>query len=269
MPTSFERDTAVEPISDRVYRASLSRGWWVARGPHGGYLAAILLRAMTAELGRDDRHVRSMTVHYTAPPEEGGIEIHTRVERAGRSMTFMSCRALQGERLIALGLATFAAGRDGIDFVGAQPPPAASFEDAQRVPSSGDRIPPFLAQLDMRFALGAIPFTGADRAELGGWTRPVEPLLADACVIAMLTDAWAPAVFPVVTEPLVAPTIDLTIHFRADLPLPHARPEDFYLGRFSSALVRDGFFDEDGTLWAPDGTLVAQSRQLALAIPLG
>jgi hypothetical protein len=38
------------------------------------------------------------------------------------------------------------------------------------------------------------------------------------------------------------------------------------LGRFRSRLTRDGFFDEDGLLWAPDGTLVAQSRQLGLLI---
>ena len=59
-----------------------------------------------------------------------------------------------------------------------------------------------------------------------------------------------------------APTIDLTIHFRAPLPLDGT----LLLGRFRTRLVRDGFFDEDGELWAPDGTLVAQSRQLGLLI---
>jgi hypothetical protein len=29
---------------------------------------------------------------------------------------------------------------------------------------------------------------------------------------------------------------------------------------FRTGLVRDGCFEEDGELWAPDGTLVAQSR---------
>nr|MBA3370235.1 thioesterase family protein [Thermoleophilaceae bacterium] len=35
---------------------------------------------------------------------------------------------------------------------------------------------------------------------------------------------------------------------------------------FRTGLVRDGFFEEDGELWAPDGTLVAQSRQLGLLL---
>jgi hypothetical protein len=51
------------------------------------------------------------------------------------------------------------------------------------------------------------------------------------------------------------------------LPLASGRPEDLYLGIFTSTVARDGFFEEDGVLWAPDGTLVAQSRQLALLIP--
>jgi hypothetical protein len=33
---------------------------------------------------------------------------------------------------------------------------------------------------------------------------------------------------------------------------------------FRSSLMRDGMFEEDGRLRAQDGTLLAQSRQLAL-----
>jgi acyl-CoA thioesterase len=79
-------------------------------------------------------------------------------------------------------------------------------------------------------------------------------------------DAWAPAVFPRATQLVVCPTIDLTIHFRSAFPGQGASADDFYLGRFRSTLSRDGFFEEDGEMWSPDGKLVAQSRQLALAL---
>jgi acyl-CoA thioesterase len=69
-------------------------------------------------------------------------------------------------------------------------------------------------------------------------------------------------VFPYAERPLAAPTIELTVHFRA--PLPAAG--EWVLGVFETKVARDGFFEEDGTLWTEDGELIAQSRQLALAI---
>jgi acyl-CoA thioesterase len=78
----------------------------------------------------------------------------------------------------------------------------------------------------------------------------------------VLADAWFPAPWPRLRELAPAPTVDLTVHFRAPLPLP----DSLLLGRFRNRIVRDGFFEEDGEMWAPDGTLVAQSRQLGLLL---
>ena len=60
------------------------------------------------------------------------------------------------------------------------------------------------------------------------------------------------------------PTVDLTIHFRRDLPVPGARPDDFVLATFRSRFAEQGFIEEDGEIWTRDGTLLAQSRQLAV-----
>ena len=59
--------------------------------------------------------------------------------------------------------------------------------------------------------------------------------------------------------------MDLTVHFRASLPLPEARPGDYTLAVFRSRVAREGFIEEDGELWSPAGVLLAQCRQLALA----
>ena len=109
---------------------------------------------------------------------------------------------------------------------------------------------------------GAPLFSGAEHGEVGGWLGLREERPIDALTVAILTDAWFPAPWPRLQALAPAPTIDLTIHFRIPLPLE----DGLLLGRFRSNLVRDGFFDEDGELWTPDGTLVAQSRQLGLLI---
>ncbi len=36
---------------------------------------------------------------------------------------------------------------------------------------------------------------------------------------------------------------------------------------FETRLLHDGLFEEDGVIWAPDGTVLAQSRQLGIIMP--
>jgi hypothetical protein len=122
--------------------------------------------------------------------------------------------------------------------------------------------PPFLDRMVFQHRLGPPLFSRAEHAEVGGWLGLREERPLDAPAISVLADAWFPAPWPQLRTLAPAPTIDLTVHFRAPLPIEHM----LLLGRFRSALARDGFFDEDGELWTPGGTLVAQSRQLALLI---
>jgi acyl-CoA thioesterase len=63
-----------------------------------------------------DRAARSITIHYTAPPDEGPVAIETRIERVGRSLTTVSGRMLQGDRVLALALAAFSKPRTGPSF---------------------------------------------------------------------------------------------------------------------------------------------------------
>ena len=54
MDTVFDRDTAVTPLQGGTFAATVAPGWRAGRGPHGGYLAAILLRALIEAV--DDPH---------------------------------------------------------------------------------------------------------------------------------------------------------------------------------------------------------------------
>ena len=89
----------------------------------------------------------------------------------------------------------------------------------------------------------------------------------DAPAVAAVTDAWMPAIFTRIDESLFVPTIDLTVHFRSSLPHPGLEVDDFVLAVFRTTVTADGFMEEDGEVWAPDGTLLAQSRQLAATYP--
>ena len=263
MPTRFDRDTAVEALDPElgIHRGRIDPGWWVMQGPNGGYLAAILLRAL-AQRVEPARAARSLTVHYTARAEAGPVRIETRVEREGRSLSTVTGRMLQGERLLALALAAFSRPRAGPRFDHAEMPEVAPPEACPTFPS---RVP-IHDRFEHRWAIGDPPGSGSRQARVGGWIRSAEPQIADAPLVAAFTDAWPPACFSWMSEGVIlggVPTVDLTVHFRRQLPLAAARAGDFYLAVFHSRVGEEGFIEEDGEVWSRDGSLLVQSRQLA------
>src|SRR3954467_110272 len=259
--SKFERDTSVREIDAGIFEGHVNRDWWIVFGPNGGFLAAMLVKAMAAAVDDRARTARSLTIHYTAAPAEGPVRIRPAIERAGRSMTTVSGRMEQDERLIALAIGAFSRSRaSAIEFSDAPAPVVPEPEDVTAAELRGD-LPPFTRQWDIRPAIGVEPFRGAEGSTLtGGWIKPLDDHPIDAALVAQLTDAWLPAVFIRLTEPNAVPTIDLTIHFRADLPLP----ADYVLATFESRLSSGGFVEEDGMIWSRHGTLIAHSRQLAL-----
>jgi acyl-CoA thioesterase len=192
------------------------------------------------------------------------VTVRAQLDRAGRSLTSVSGRLEQDGKLIGLAVGAWSKPWASPLLSQAPMPEVAPPEGRRTLEDEFPRAnpPEFTHRLSMQHRFGDPPWSSSERAETGGWLGLIEERPLDALAIAVLADAWFPAPWPRLKGLAPAPTIDLTIHFRAPLPLA----DSLLLGRFRSALVRDGFFDEDGELWAPDGTLVAQSRQLGLLI---
>jgi acyl-CoA thioesterase len=261
--TTFDADTALERASDGSFQGEIKRSWSAQRGPNGGYLAAMILRAARMTVDDATLHPRSFTLHYVAAPAPGPCTLTATVERAGKVITTLSARLTQDGQLCVLALAAFSRPRVSIEVVDVRMPEAPAPEDAMPVPP-GSGGPDFWSQYEIRWAFGPLPFTGSSGMRSGGWTRLREPHVADALVIAALADAWFPQIFIPLTAPIPAPTLDLTTHFRTLLPLERAQPDDWYLLAVSSRLATEGFFEEDCDIWSRDGQLVAQARQLVL-----
>jgi acyl-CoA thioesterase len=269
MPTRFDRDTAVRPLGGGAYAARVDRGWWVVRGPNGGYVAALLVRALEHAASDPERTLRSLTVHYLRPPAEGEARIETVIERAGRTVTTTSARLLQGGKLLALSLAAFARASESAELHHALPPEVAPPEAC---PARGDSSEiPIHQQFEQRFAIGPLPMNGprSREARTGGWLRLVEPRPLDASLLVAYADAWPPALFTTDEIPRAlggVPTVDLTVHIRAPLPVPGVGPADPVLVSFRTREVSQGLLEEDGEIWSRDGRLLAHSRQLAVLL---
>jgi acyl-CoA thioesterase len=263
--TRFDRDTALVAAGEGVYAGRIDGGWRIVRGANGGHVAAIVLRAMM--LADDsEREPRSLTVHFTrTPSDDDPIRVAVATERVGRTMSTLTARMEQNGKLVAVGLASFSTPRRGPEFAEISMPEVPAPDELEQVSDRPDF--PFGRHFDFRRALGPRPGERSDTAEHGVWMRLREPQLPDYPLITQLCDAWAPAVFARLGEGgggAGVPTVEMTYHYREMLPQEGARPEDWYLGVFKTTLARSGFIEEDGWLWSSRGTLLAQSRQLAI-----
>jgi acyl-CoA thioesterase len=266
-PTRFDTDTAVTRLGPGLYRGRIDRGWWIVNGPNGGYVAAILLRALELEVNDRARAPRSLTLHYLRPPAEGAVDVAVTIERAGRTLTTATVRLIQNDRLLALGVGAFASPRNGFSFADRAMPPMRPLEVCERFRDKYPNLVELQRRYESRWALGEPLGSGARRALIGGYIRFEEPRVPDALAVAAFTDAFPPAVFTRAEErsPIgPVPTIDLTIHFRAALPVPAATKDEYCIAMFTSGTSREGFMEEDGEIWSRDGVLLAQSRQLAI-----
>lgn len=265
--TRFSTDTAVDRIGDGVYAATIDHGWWIERGPNGGYLAAIVLRAVLAEAADADRRPRSMTLHYLRPPVVGACEVEVVTERAGRGLSTLTARLRQDGRDCVLALVALAVDRPG---------PALHHHPAPDVPAANDVPPrppetttdldiPFRHRFELRPTIGNLPFASGTEALTGGWIRTADDDPVDEVLLAAITDAWPPAIFATLEQRLGVPTIELTVHFRN---APDRAP-GWCLVRFRTLEASEGYLEESGEVWSADGRLLAESRQLGVLLPPG
>ncbi len=306
---TFDRDTAVRrrgpadaldapPTGDTIagdgaaallaptaatFDADVSPDWRAGRGPHGGYLAAMLLRALTETVADAQRAPRSLTIHYARAPAPGPVEIHTAIERAGRSLSTLSARMEQDGRLMALALAAFSIPWSAPEIADLPLPTVEPPEPRRGEPVPPHPLaPPFARHMEFQPRMGTRPFTGTQAPmEIGGWLALAEPRPLDPLALAFFSDALFSPPFIRLSEPAVTPTIDLTIHFRArvqsegdadtDNPSgeePSAGAVEHCFARFSSTTLHEGFFEEDGVIWGPGGRVLVHSRQLAIVLPV-
>lgn len=266
----FALATAVTPLGDGRYGCHLDARWSALAGINGGVLLAILVRAVTAEVG-EERGLRTLQVQFLRPPKATDAEVRVEVLRAGARATNARVQLLQGDRLILEGLATCMAG--GLRELARwqpRPPQVAPADDARSPVMDDPRMPAIADRLTYIPRIGPPPLSGTPLAagapaRTGGYLQLKGEQRVDAAALALFCDAWWPAALGPIDTMAFNPTIDLTFHLRASLPPEGLDPQPILLDVRTNASM-EGLVEEDALLYAADGTLLAQSRQLAITL---
>lgn len=240
------------------YRVQTDAAFWNQIGPFGGWLAAVAMKAMRGEV--DPAFApRSFTAHYLGTIAAGEVCVEVQVHRQQRTVAGLQATLSQDGRAALVAQALFGQSRGGAEPGGLAPPRMPPPHALPRWHGL-DSLAKFTQSFDYRPAFGKPSAGGPDR-ESGGWLRLARPTEPSPEALLLLADAWHPPAWTVLAEPAPVSTLSLTALFHGGPPAT-AAAGDFIAARHRTERVADGYADERGELWWPDGTLALLTQQL-------
>jgi acyl-CoA thioesterase len=255
--SQFARDTAVERVSETLFRGELCEGWRIGAVPNGGYVLAVAGRALRAALPHNDP--LTVSAFYPAPTVLGPIECQVERLGGGRSTSFAEVRMVQeGQLRVKVTAAYTNLDRlDGETWSVVDRPQYPPWEECE---PSGDKGVEFRQRAELRLVSGQEVFSERktnDSGEFCGWVRHRDGSDPDVISLLMFADSFPPPIFTVFGPLGWVPTVELTVQVRA-----HPAPGPLQVRLKTRHLTR-GVLEEDGEYWDSAGQLVAISRQTA------
>jgi hypothetical protein len=258
----FAAATAIVPVGSGAYVADLDQNWSAVGNINGGYLQAVMARAAAAESVHP--HVVAASTHFLRSPDAGNARLVVEPLRTGRSASQVRVRLLQEDE--AKAETVFMLG----DLSGIKPDPAfvaadfpargLAFDEVVRFKPPRDAFPvELLRQVELYLEPESLGFTQGNPRGLGqlrGWLDLPGQGSFDPVSLLQAADTFPPATFDINPGGWV-PTFEMTTYIRA-LPVPG--PVQIF---FQAHLVQGDRVDETCTIWDSEGTVVAQSHQLA------
>ncbi|MFF9570793.1 thioesterase family protein [Streptomyces sp. NPDC014685] len=267
--SEFDRDTAVTLREEGVYDAELSAGWTIIHAVNGGYLLAMLGRALGEALPHPDPF--SVSAHYLTASVPGPAVIRTQTVRTGRTLSTGQASLFQyaedGSEVERIRVLATYGDLDALtDEVrtSAKPPAIPPLEHCLGASDGPAPIPGSSAiteRIDIRLdpaTVGWAVGAPSGKGEMRGWFGLADGRDADPLSLLLTVDALPPTAFELGLQGWT-PTIELTAHVRC-------RPAPGPLRvSITTRNLAGGFLEEDADVWDSADRLVAQSRQLARA----
>ncbi|AZG47976.1 thioesterase family protein [Gordonia insulae] len=266
------------PGADRItYRAVIDPVFTIGPKVHGGSLQMVVAHAARRALvelaspvapDADDHEAAKIPVaissDYLAAPDAAEIDLEVTVRKRGRTVTVMTVDAVQNGRTMVASSVTCARPDTGaphhtsptvLDGTPADPPADGIGLDNSPI-SEVNHLGP---ALDLVLDAETFPIARGEKGDpvVRGWARPKGGAHPDTGFAVLVCDISPPVVMNLALFGW-APTVQLTTYVRR-----HPAPGWLRFAATSTE-VGPGMFEEDHLVVDSTGTVVAQSRQLAL-----
>jgi len=240
------------------WHAELPTGWMQGRSAFGGLTAAYMAALGRRVVPDTTRRLRTASIALLAPVTAGPVAGEPLVLREGRNITFVRTDLRQADALVASASFVFAKPiESSLDVEAPAAPRVAEPETLTPLPYIEGVVPEFTQNVDMRFASGGPPFTGATEAAFTGAFRYRVPI-GDAEGVLTLLDTWPPPSLSLARRPTPASTVSWTAHLLAE---PEAYDAWFTM-EYRTVVGTQGLHTICGRLYDRGGVLVAWTEQL-------
>jgi acyl-CoA thioesterase len=259
--TRFDDTTTLVPGAEHGrFTVEIDPAWSSLRGVHGGFLAALAVRATERVedsfgegVGRD---VRTSTTSFLRPARPGLLDVHVEPVRDGRTLGTYAVTASQNGRDVATSRVTAVVPSAGTSWETATP------DDSMPPPDECVAVEPPEGVRHFENATGLLdpsyaPFSHGPEARVRGYVRPLEPRPIDATWLTMILDWFPPASFTRNDPPIGGVSVDFTVHVHRTLA--QLAPDEWLAGRFHADVSTGGLALEKGTICDQGGHVIAEA----------
>ncbi|BCW90703.1 hypothetical protein sos41_38780 [Alphaproteobacteria bacterium SO-S41] len=261
MTYELDASLALSDLGEGKWQGHTSTGYANRVGPYGGWIAALLMKAILEQ--RPEGEPLSLTVTFLGGCQDGALTGSTRLLRRSRTNEHWTAEFSDVSGAgVAHAVATFGVRRPTVPIGTIAPPaPAPAALDIPPRPSFGSNGPGFFNRYDVRQFVGR-PFKQNESTDSRAWVKDMDARPLDWISLAAHADAPLPRIFLITDKPSAIATMSMSVYFHAT---PDAFAEaggDFILVDAECRAGHDGFHDQSARLWTASGRLLATTEQL-------
>ena len=254
----FDKDTFLEPSESFSFSGHISENWSINGIPNGGYLMAILAKAMLQH--SEMKSTPIVTANFLSRCDPGNAEVLVEKMSTSRQFDRLQASLYQNDKEKIRSFGTFASENNAciVERYEGTGPQIPALEKCISVPEIPNYT--FFSQMDVRLdPTGAGWMSGklSDTSEIKGWIKFKNDRPFDLLSILLIVDSFPPAV--IASQGMVAwvPTIEFSANIR-NIPT-----SDWLKCIFRTRFITCGLLEEDGEIWDQSDQLIAISRQIA------
>lgn len=254
----------LQPIAESAdsLRFFISEDWLQGRSSFGGLQSAFALLAMRRLTGVT-APLRVLQTTFIAPVGGGEVQVSARTLRAGKSVTHVEARLMQGEDTLCLVVGIFGAARESqiaIPIAVREPPQGP--DGLKDLPFFAGIAPNFTQHFVWRWSGGGYPYSGSAEPYTRIWLKHRTPTGSEAYDAEIALVALADAVPSPSISMMKSPKASSSLTWTLEL-LRAAPPQGDAFWRIDSDIhqAQDGYVAQTAVIVGPDNQPVALSRQ--------